>query len=432
MRPRALSTLGGVAIHESAAKGFSAGADAYERGRPSYSPDAIARLVEELRIGPGSRVLDLAAGTGKLTRQLVDTGAELVAVEPIAQMRARLVEAVPTAEALEGTAEAIPLPNHSVDAVVVGQAFHWFDGVRAASEIRRVLRPAGAVGMIWQARDPNRPWIKRLEEIIDAADDGHPRFRTGAWRGAFDLVALFDPIESADFDAVQRGDAETIVDRVASISYVAAMPDDRRKVVLDEVRDLLATDPETAGVDVIELPYRAHVYWTRPRALPIEPSTGVVVSVNVSPGGVPKVPIAGTHVRTLGLDGDAHRLPPPAHGGPLQAVCLYAIEAIERIRAEGHQSFPGAYGENLTLAGINWASLQSGDRLRIGNGGALLELTHFATPCHNQAQWFLGERIGRISARAYPEDARWYAKVVEEGPVAPDDRVELIGAAVAR
>ncbi|HUG30537.1 MAG TPA: methyltransferase domain-containing protein [Candidatus Limnocylindria bacterium] len=415
-----------MAIHESAAMGFSAGADAYERGRPSYSPDAVAKLVEELRIAPGSRVLDLAAGTGKLTRQLVDTGAELVGVEPIAAMRAKLVAAVPTAEALDGTAEAIPLPNHSVDAVVVGQAFHWFDGVRAVSEIRRVLRPTGTVGMIWQARDATRPWIERLEEIINAADDGHPRFRTGAWREAFDRVALFDPIESAEFDTVQRGDAETIVDRVASISYVAAMPADRREVVLDQVRDLLATDAETAGADVIELPYRTHVYWTRPRGVPADPSIGVVVSVNVSPGGVPKIPIAGTHIRTLGLERDAHRLPPPAHGGPLQAVCLYAVEAIERIRAEGHQSFPGAYGENLTLAGIDWAGLQGGDRLRIGDGGPLLELTHFATPCRNQAQWFLEERIGRISARAYPEDARWYASVVEEGPVAPGDRVELI------
>ena len=265
-----------MGIHESAAKGFSAGADAYERGRPAYSPEAIAKLVEELRIGPGGRVLDLAAGTGKLTRQLVDTGAELVAVEPIAEMRAKLVEALPGVEAMDGTAEAIPLLDRSVDAVVVGQAFHWFDGDRAVREIHRVLRPGGGLGLIWQARDVVRPWIERLEEIIDRADDGHPRFRTGEWRDAFDRatlsareafdrVPLFDPIEDATFGTVQRGDPETIVDRVASISYVAAMPRDRRDAVLDEVRDLLATHPDTAGAEVIELPYRAHLYWTRAR-----------------------------------------------------------------------------------------------------------------------------------------------------------------------
>src|SRR6185369_8881482 len=238
-----------MAIHESAAKGFSAGADAYERGRPEYSPEAIEALVRELRVEPGKRVLDLAAGTGKLTRQIAPAGAEIVAVEPISEMRAKLEAASPDVEAIEGTAEAIPLPNHSVDAVLVGQAFHWFDGIRAVSEIRRVLNSEGALGMIWQARDPRLPWIQRLDEIIDRADDGHPRFRTMAWREALDRTALFEPLRTADFESVQRGGPETIVDRVASISYVAAMSEPRRLRVLDDVRELLATDPVTASAD---------------------------------------------------------------------------------------------------------------------------------------------------------------------------------------
>lgn len=413
-----------VTIHESAAKGFSAGADAYERGRPAYSAEAVAALVREMRIGPGSRVLDLAAGTGKLTRQLVDTGAALVAVEPIAEMRAKLLETVPSAEALDGTAERIPLPNHSVDAVVVGQAFHWFDGVRAVSEIRRVLRRTGALGMIWQARDPVLPWHRQLEEIIDRADDGHPRFRTGAWRDGFDLMGLFEPIEEVSFATVQRGSPETIVDRVASISYVAAMPAERRATVLDEVRGLLATDPDTAGTVVIELPYRATVHWTRPRMIPAGTSTGIVVAVNVSSGGVPKLPVAGARIHSLGLDGDGHVS--PKHGGPLKAVCLYSIEAIERIAGEGHQAFPGSYGENLTIAGLDWGRLRTGDRLRVGDGGPLLELTDNATPCAKQARWFVDERIERLSALLYPDDARWYASVIEEGPVAAGDRVTLV------
>ena len=415
-----------MAINEAAARGFSAAADAYERGRPDYSPEAIDLLVRELGIGPGKRFLDLAAGTGKLTRQLVSTGAEIVAVEPITEMRAKLEAALPGVEAIEGTAEQIPLPSHSVDAVVVGQAFHWFDGVRAISEIRRVLRSTGALGLIWQARDPSRPWIRRLDEIIDGADDGHPRFRTGAWREAFDLVALFEPMEEASFDHLHRGVPEMIVDRVASISYVAAMPPERRRAVLDEVRMLLTRHSDTAGAEMIDLPYRAHIYWTRPRAIPAGPSTGVVVSVNIAAGGVPKHPIPGARVRRIGLDGDSHTLPPRVNDGPDQAVCLYAVEAIERVRADGHQGFPGAYGENVTLAGLDWAGLRTGDRARIGEAGPLLELTHFASPCQKQTKWFLDERIGRISPRAYPEDARWYASVVEEGSVAPGDPVNLI------
>jgi MOSC domain-containing protein YiiM/trans-aconitate methyltransferase len=415
-----------MAIHETAAQGFAAGADAYERGRPEYSTEAIAKLVEELRIGPGTRVLDLAAGTGKLTRALVPTGAEIVAVEPIPEMRAKLAESAPGVEAIDGTAERIPLSNHSVDAVVVAQAFHWFDGVRATSEIRRVLQPGGALGVVWQSRDAKLPWVERLNEVIDAAAGDQPRFREGAWRDAFDTMALFEPLQQATFDHVQRGSVETIIDRVASISYVAAMPDERRFAVLDQVRELLASDPATAGSDVIELPYVADVFWTRPRAVPDGPSTGLLVSVNVSPGGVPKRPIGAGQMGRRGVAGDGHDKPEPIHGTPEQAACLYAVEAIERVRADGHDAFPGAYGENLTIAGLGWGELRHGDRLRIGQAGPLLLLTDPAAPCDTQARWFEGGRYGRISARAHPEDARWYASVLEEGPVSAGDEVKLI------
>ena len=418
-----------MAIHESAAKGFAAGADAYERGRPTYSTEAIDRLIAELRIGPGKRVLDLAAGTGKLTRQIAPSGAGIVAVEPIDEMRARLVASLPDVAAIPGTAEDIPLANHSVDAVVVGQAFHWFDGIRAISEIRRVLTPGGAVGMIWQARDPSLPWVQRLNELIDRIDDGHPRFRTEAWREAFDLTALFEPIETATYGYVQRGDVETIVDRVASISYVAALTEEVRAPYLDEVRELLATDPATAGKDTIELPYTSHVYWARPRAVPAEAALGTVVSVNGNEGGVPKAPIGRSYVRERGIDGD-RQADLKHHGGPRQAVCLYAVEAIERVRADGHQAFPGSYGENLTLMGIDWAGLRGGETLEIGPSGEgpLLRLTDDATPCSKQARWFVDGRIGRISITAYPADIRWYASVIREGPVAAGDEVRLIRA----
>ncbi len=415
-----------MVIHESAAKGFAAGADAYERGRPEYSPEAIAALIRELGIGPGKRVLDLAAGTGKLTRQLEPSGADLVAVEPIAEMRAKLEAALPLVEAIEGTAERIPLPNHSVDAVVVGQAFHWFDGIRAVSEIRRVLKPDGALGLIWQARNPTRPWIERLNEIIDGADDGHPRFRTMGWLAAFDLTALFEPLREATFDTVQHASVETMVDRVASISYIAAMSVARRERVLGEVRELIASDPDTAGADAIELPYLAHVYWTRPTRAPSGPSSGLVAAVNVSPGGVPKRPIAGARIHWRGLEGDAHSKPEPIHGTPEQAVCLYAFEAIERVRADGHEAFPGAYGENLTLIGLDWGGLRRGERLRIGSEGPLLLLTDYATPCDTQERWFVDGRYGRISSRKHPEDARWYASVLKEGEVAIGDVVHLV------
>jgi SAM-dependent methyltransferase len=192
----------------------------------------------------------------------VTSGAEIVAVEPVAAMRARFAERFAAFEVVEGTAEAIPLPDASVDAVVVGQAFHWFDGERALGEIHRVLRPSCGLGLIWQQRAPERPWQDRLEVIIDRLHRGEPRFRAGAWRTAFDRTTLFEPLREATFRNVQRGRPEVIVDRVASISYVAAAAAEERDPILDAVRELLATDPDTAGHEVIELPYVTSFYWT--------------------------------------------------------------------------------------------------------------------------------------------------------------------------
>jgi len=109
-----------------------------------------------------------------------------------------------------------------------------------------------------------------------------------------------------------------------------------------------------------------------------------------------------------------------------KAVSIYSVEAIARVAADGHQAFPGAYGENLTLLGLDWGGLRRGDRLRIGEAGPLLHLTDYATPCDTQQRWFVDGRYGRISSRKHPEDARWYASVVEQGDVEPGDEVHLI------
>ena len=154
-------------------------------------------------------------------------------------------------------------------------------------------------------------------------------------------------------------------------------------------------------------------------------SGGRVAQVNISPGGVPKLPVGHPiWVSRLGLAGDGHTEPEPMHGGPEQAVCIYALESIARVAADGHTAFPGAFGENLTLEGIELGSLSAGDRLAIGEGGLLIELTKHAQPCQTIAHWFVKKRIARISAKTHPEDARWYARVVQDGEVRAGDRVE--------
>ncbi len=251
-----------TAIHDAAARGFPRAAEDYERGRPGYPPDAVARLVEALRIGPGRHVLDLAAGTGKLTRALEPSGAALVAVEPVAEMRAMLERASPAVQTVDGVAEAIPLAEDSVDAVVVGSAFHWFDGGPALAEIRRVLRPVGGLGLLWNVRDESVPWVAALTEIMEPHRGAAPRYAAGAWRAALERSRLFSPLESASFRHVQRLPPEGVVARVASVSFVAALPAGKRARVLDRVRRLLERDPVTRGRTLVELPYRTDVFWT--------------------------------------------------------------------------------------------------------------------------------------------------------------------------
>jgi SAM-dependent methyltransferase len=205
-------------------------------------------------------VLDLAAGTGKLTRQLVPTGAQLVAVEPVAGMRSKLEETVPGVVALEGTAEKIPLGAESLDAVCCAQAFHWFDAVRALEEIHRVLRPGGGLALIWNVRDETIEWERRLTELMKRYESGVPRKRWGRWRDSFERTTVFTPLEERRFTHTQEGDVETMLARVASISFVSALADADRAEFLGEVRELV----EPHGSRLV-MHYRTEVYWCRRR-----------------------------------------------------------------------------------------------------------------------------------------------------------------------
>jgi MOSC domain-containing protein YiiM len=154
--------------------------------------------------------------------------------------------------------------------------------------------------------------------------------------------------------------------------------------------------------------------------------TGRVAQINVSTRGVPKLPVDAAMVTISGLEGDGHSLAPPAHGGWEKAVSLYSVESLARVARDGHTAFPGAYGENLTLEGIEMGDLAVADRLAIG-GELLIELTGRAEPCQTIAHWFVERRIARIGSRQHPEDTRWYARVVRPGVVRPGDSVRVEG-----
>jgi SAM-dependent methyltransferase len=242
-----------------AVAGFDGAAAAYERSRPEYPPEAVDALARECGIGPGRTVLDLAAGTGKLTRMLAPFGAELIGVEPMQGMRREFAERLPDVRLLDGTAEAIPLDAGSVDAVVVAQAFHWFNADAALRDIHRVIRPGGSLGLVWNVRDESVPWVARLTELIDEYRGGTPARRSDNWRRGFERSTTFSPLRSWSFPYEQVVTVEMFVDRVLSISFIARLPEDERAAVGDRVRELAAEGPNADGAASFVLPHRTDV-----------------------------------------------------------------------------------------------------------------------------------------------------------------------------
>jgi len=236
-------------LHPAASQGFPRTVEAYRRGRPEYPPAAIEFLARRLALGPGRLVVDLAAGTGKLTRPLLATGSDVVAVEPVAEMRAALPDG---ARALEGSAEAIPLPAAGADAVTVGQAFHWFDGDSALAEIHRVLRPGGALALVWNRHLTDDRVNQAIEKLIEPHRGDTPAHGTDTWRRAFERTVLFGPLEERTFPNEQELDSDRLADRVGSISFIAVLEDAEREQLLSSVRAL-------AGDGRVTVRYRAEV-----------------------------------------------------------------------------------------------------------------------------------------------------------------------------
>ena len=255
-------------INATAAAGWSGrGAEDYELGRPGYPRAAVELVGSELGLGPEMCVVDLAAGTGKLTRELAPAlpGVEVVAVEPVAAMRAQLAAAVPGVEVLEGRAESIPLGDGTVHAVFVAQAFHWFDVAAAAAEIARVLDDRGGLAIVRNVWDDDAPeaWVAELRAFIHEHSPGaHSHAR--AWSDRLDATGRFEPFQERTLANDQRSDLDGLVHRVASMSYIAALPDAQRTALLDETEALLRRHGLAAGATVV-IPTRTVVRWAAPR-----------------------------------------------------------------------------------------------------------------------------------------------------------------------
>jgi len=232
-----------LTFDRSSSAAFATVAESYERRRPSYPQAVVDWLADRLDLRPGTTVVDLGAGTGKLTRQLVPTGARVVAVEPLPEMRAQLEAAVPGVEALAGSAEQIPVPDGSADAVVAASAFHWFDTERALPEIHRALMPGGALATLGNGRDLSDPLQKEIQTIVGrylpTSDD------LLSWITVVDASPLFGPAEEFSTTHEQWFDADGLAERMGTVSYVARLPETERAEVLARIRALGEAQPES-------------------------------------------------------------------------------------------------------------------------------------------------------------------------------------------
>lgn len=248
------STLGPRAILDGMerAKAFASVAGEYERGRPGYPPAAIEWLLGRRPLD----VVDVGAGTGKLTAALVAAGHRVVAVEPLAEMRERLAAALPDVAVVDATAEQTTLPDHSADAVVAGAAFHWFDADRALPEVARILRPPGVLGLLGNGFDDSRPWVRSL---TNALGRGGSRQRRNHWPADEVLLDWFADVEDRWFAHEQPVTRVTLLDLVQSYSRVAVLDEGEREALLERVAQVWEDDPELGGRDAALLPWRTRV-----------------------------------------------------------------------------------------------------------------------------------------------------------------------------
>lgn len=264
-----------VTVHHAAGVGYQRAAGVYESSRPSYPLAAVAALADALPLEQGRTVVDLGAGTGKFTRLLALTGAEVLAVEPVREMRERLAELLPGVAATGGTAEDTGLPDRCADAVVAAQSWHWFDVPAALAEVERLLRPGGALALVWNTYDTSVPWVRDFQDIYfrlaprdlpspplaSGLGEHHP----GAWREAFAHRAGWGQIEERHWPNPHSTTVADVVERMMSSSHIAVMDADAQARVRAEVESVLGAHDATRSSGAIEMPYTTDVYWTRYR-----------------------------------------------------------------------------------------------------------------------------------------------------------------------
>ncbi len=232
------------------AQQFASVAGAYEHGRPDYPTGVVDALMSELGLGPGAPVLDLGAGTGKLSRALLGAGLDVIAVEPLEPLREVLVEKLGADRVRAGLAEEIPLGDGAVEAVTVADAFHWFDHARALPEMRRVLRPPAGLAILITVPDwSGASWAHELGKLVAGSRPAHPHFDGPAWQDIIRDAGGWTEPRTVTVTESLPADSDRIVDHLASMSWIAGMPEAERVATIERMRTLVA-----GGVTPGEMP----------------------------------------------------------------------------------------------------------------------------------------------------------------------------------
>ena len=248
-------------LHPSAQKGFSLGAELYQQVRPSYPPEIVVWLQDQLKVGENSTVIDLGSGTGKFLPYLIQTQAKVIAVEPVAEMLQQLQQAYPTVECIQAFSDQLPLQNESVDAIVCAQSFHWFSNTETLTEMHRVLKPSGHLALVWNQRDIQVDWVRALADEIVPLEGDTPRYHSKKWKQVFENKKLFRFIGLDTFQLLHRGTVEQVVSkRLLSTSFIAAMPAEQQQRLKARFEQIVFDFTGLSTQDQIDFPYTTFAY----------------------------------------------------------------------------------------------------------------------------------------------------------------------------
>ena len=248
-------------LHPAAEQGFSCAAELYQQVRPNYPQEIVHWLLEDLKITPQSTVIDLGAGTGKFLAYLQQASANIIAVEPIAEMLEQLKIVHPEVQTQQASSDRIVLNSNSIDAILCAQSFHWFANIETLTEMYRLLKAHGSLGLVWNQRDETVDWVKALADLLKPFEADTPRFHSHEWQNVFEQQKLFQHVSKKVFVQHQIGTVENVVSkRLLSTSFIAAMPLDQQLEMKQKIEDIVQQYTGKTAQDQIQFPYITYAF----------------------------------------------------------------------------------------------------------------------------------------------------------------------------